>query len=187
MSELKEDILYKKETIIKNFPSNGVVARLIYDEFKESGKEEIVLVNIGTDKVMFDCFAPLLGTLLEGKVDFPVYGTLENPIHGLNLDREYSKVLEKHPNAFIIGSDACIGSDGEVFDIIARTKPISPAKGLGKEMTKVGDVSLVCITSTSTNLDILFHQNTRLSDVYNMSKKASEELIKLNDMINSNL
>ena len=68
-----------------------------------------IIVCIGTDKCVGDCLGPLVGTFLEEhNFPLPVYGTLKDPIHALNLDKKLEEINKLHPNACIIGIDACI-------------------------------------------------------------------------------
>src|SRR3954447_9090991 len=65
----------------------------------------IVIVCIGTDRSTGDSLGPLVGTLLEEKNpnSFYVYGTLEDPIHAVNLAEKLKEIKEKHFHPFIIG------------------------------------------------------------------------------------
>lgn len=71
----------------------------------------IVFVCIGTDRSTGDSLGPLVGSLLEEQSikPFHVYGTLDDPIHAVNLEEKLGHIAEKHINPFIIGVDACLG------------------------------------------------------------------------------
>ena len=86
--------------------------RPILSKFKSSGKEEVIIVNIGTDKCTGDSFAPFLGSLLELQGSkFKFYGTLENPIHALNIREKIDFILQKHKNAFVIAVDSSVSEE----------------------------------------------------------------------------
>ena len=57
----------------------------------------IVFVCIGTDRSTGDSLGPLIGTLLEEKSIHPfhVYGTLDHPIHALNLAEKLIEIKDK--------------------------------------------------------------------------------------------
>ena len=58
--------------------------------------KEICYVNIGTPKLICDTLAPLFGTLIKEKgVDIEVYGTLDSPLHALNLESFNSFISTK--------------------------------------------------------------------------------------------
>ena len=85
-------------------------------------KEEIttntIIVCIGTDRCIGDCLGPLVGSMLEEKFfPLPVYGTIQNPIHALNLDDKLTYIKAKHPDSKIIGIDACLGPPGKIGEV----------------------------------------------------------------------
>ena len=71
----------------------------------------VVIVCIGTDRSTGDSLGPLIGTLLSEKTlpNFYIYGTLEDPIHAVNLQEKLNYIHSIHENPFIIGIDACLG------------------------------------------------------------------------------
>lgn len=138
-------------------------------EYKRSNKEEFIIVNIGTDKCIGDSFGPLLGTLLEEiNYSLPVYGTLEKPIQALNLHQRLEEIYEKHPNAFILATDACLGEDVGEFKL--RHIPIHPGKGINKRLPAVGDMSLIFITHGVSNYSFELFESVRLNFIYSYTK-----------------
>lgn len=183
MTALSENILCKKARINKDQESNGDIANFIHNKFKESGKENIVFVNIGTDKAIYDCFAPMLGTLLEDNDSkFKIYGNLDNPIHALNIHKKLEAIIEENKNNFIIGVDAAFSEDDDIGDIIVRNKPVQPGKGVGKKLPNTGDISIIAITGMNSHSSFLGN-NTRLSEIMNMCKKAIKEIKILENML----
>mgnify|MGYP000859742388 CR=1 FL=1 len=75
-------------------------AREIVKAYLKSGKKEFVVVNIGTDKCIGDCLAPLVGTLLQEKGYMNIEGTLDNPIHALNIATNLSTIDFKYDKDF---------------------------------------------------------------------------------------
>lgn len=57
----------------------------------------IILVCIGTDRSTGDALGPLVGTKLEqvGITNFQVFGTLDEPVHALNLEEKNSEYTER--------------------------------------------------------------------------------------------
>jgi len=157
---------------------------MLYENLKD--RREVIIVNIGTDKVIGDSVAPLLGTLLnEQNLYWKVYGTLENPIHALNIDKKLVEINNMHPNAFIIAIDACLSSNDNIGEIHLRDCPINPGKGVGKELPSVGDLSIVGIVDTSEFSGIFSSRVIRLHMIYEMANKIKNELLKVhNKLIN---
>ena len=75
-----------------------------------------IIVCIGTDRCIGDCLGPLVGTILHHKkFPLPVYGSVSEPIHALNLEKRIQEINTLHPKANIIGIDACLG-DGDCIE-----------------------------------------------------------------------
>ena len=55
----------------------------------------IAVVCIGTDRSTGDSFGPLVGFMLSRCriYDFDVYGTIEEPVHAMNLKRPWKKSI----------------------------------------------------------------------------------------------
>ena len=81
-----------------------------------------------------------------------------------------------HPNAHIIGIDACLGNEEDIGDIRVRNHAISPGKGVGKELPEVGETSIIGIVDTSKYSDLFFSRSIRLSFVMDMAKSISKIL-----------
>lgn len=167
-------------------------ANLAYYEVAEFIRKYItkdtVIVCIGTDKCVGDCLGPLVGTLLEEKYfPIPVYGTLQFPIHALNLDKRLSEIKRAHPTSQIIGIDACLGDINSIGEIHSRDYPIHPGKGVGKSLPDVGIASIIGIVDSSDNAEFFTSRSIRLHLVFEMAKVISLGLIHayyLNAIIN---
>ena len=90
----------------------------IVENFKLSGKDELIIICIGTDKCIGDCLAPMIGTFIQEQNDnIMIYGTLEKPVHALNIDKRLKEINNNHPNAYVIGIDACLGDEQNIGEI----------------------------------------------------------------------
>ena len=84
---------------------------LLMNEMRASGRRQVVFLCIGTDRSTGDSLGPLIGSRLEaeGIGDMVVIGTLEHPVHAVNLDRTLEHIEEHYPDAIIIAVDAAVG------------------------------------------------------------------------------
>jgi len=147
-------------------------------EIKNYITENTIIVCIGTDKCIGDCLGPLVGTILtENFYPLPVYGTLSSPIHALNIDDRLNEIYATHPNASIIGVDACLGDEEDIGQIRIRDYAIHPGKGVGKELPEVGVASVIGIVDSSINSEFFFSRSIRLSFIMNMAKIVSKIFI----------
>ncbi|MBV7275350.1 spore protease YyaC [Clostridium sp. PL3] len=168
-STTKNFIIYKDETLYK-----GVE---FFRELIKSNLDNIVVICIGTDKWIFDSLAPFVGSILESRgFSFPVYGTIEHPIHAINLEDFLIKIKNNHPNGFFIGIDACYSDKSSLFQIHLRDYPIHPGTGTNKILPSVGDISIVGIIAINDN-DAYLHE-IRLKDVLFMANKIADILIE---------
>ncbi|MFW2489870.1 spore protease YyaC [Clostridium chromiireducens] len=143
-------------------------------EIKNYITENTIIVCIGTDKCIGDCLGPLVGTILtENFFPLPVYGTLSSPIHALNIDERLSEIQSNHPDASIIGVDACLGDEDDIGEIRIRNYAIHPGKGVGKELPEVGIASVIGIVDSSDNAEFFFSRSIRLSFIMDMAKIIS--------------
>lgn len=137
-----------------------------------------IIVCIGTDKCIGDCLGPMVGTFLkESFFPLPVYGTISEPIHALNIDSKLKDIQVKHPSATIIGIDACLGETKSIGEIHVRDYSIHPGKGVGKTLPKVGEASIIGIIDSSDNAEFFTSRSIRLHLVMEMAKVISHSLI----------
>lgn len=136
----------------------------------------IVLVCIGTDRSTGDSLGPLVGTLLNEKplAPFSVYGTLDDPIHALNLDEKLKHIQNSHKNPFIIGIDACLGRVKSIGTIQIGEGPVKPGSGVNKELPNVGEAHITGIVNISGFMEFIVLQNTRLNLVLKMAKTIAD-------------
>ncbi|MCP3739942.1 spore protease YyaC [Rossellomorea sp. BNER] len=139
----------------------------------------IVIVCIGTDRSTGDSLGPLIGTFLEEKksFSFPIYGTLDEPVHAVNLEEKIEEINHTFNNPFIIGIDACLGRLKSVGSIHMDTGPVKPGAGVNKELPEVGNMHITGIVNVSGFMEFFVLQNTRLNIVMKMAKIISEAII----------
>ena len=137
-----------------------------------------IIVCIGTDRCIGDCLGPLVGTLLKEKAfPLPVYGTICEPIHALNIDKRLAEIKELHAGSSIIGIDACLGDINSIGEIQARDYPIHPGKGVGKLLPDVGNSSIIGIVDSSDNNEIFTNRNIRLDLILSMANVIAHSII----------
>lgn len=140
--------------------------------------QQLLVMCIGTDKCIGDCLAPLVGSILtKSNFPHPIIGTLDTPVHAINIEATIKNTLMEYPNYFIIAIDACIGFEDCIGDIQIKATPIYPGKGVGKSLPHVGDISIVGVVDTFDNSDLFSIRNIRLSFIMNMAEKIANSLL----------
>ncbi|MBB3110907.1 putative sporulation protein YyaC [Paenibacillus phyllosphaerae] len=138
----------------------------------------IVVVCVGTDRSTGDALGPLVGTSLSKYRSryFDLYGTLEDPVHAMNLDDTLQRISRQVRNPYIIGIDACLGQVSSVGSIQVGTGPVRPGAGVNKELPPVGDIHVTGIVNVGGFMEYFVLQNTRLHLVMRMSDVISHSL-----------
>lgn len=154
-------IFYKKDDaifLISNFLKNNITGNYL-------------ILCIGTDRYIGDCLGPLVGTMLEKmELQCPVFGTLENPIHAVNLKKQLTYIEYTYPNHKIIALDACLGVEENIGSIQLKKGCLFPGKGVGKKLPAVGDLSIVGIVDSCDHEDFFFLHNIRLNLIMKMAE-----------------
>lgn len=139
--------------------------------------EDTAIVCIGTDKCIIDSLGPLVGTMLmKNDIHIDVYGTLDKPVHAINLNESIDAIKRKNYRN-ILAVDACLSSKKAKGILEVRNSPITPGKGIGKMLPDVGDVSIIGIVDSSDKEFYSLVQETRLSLVYQMAEIITEGII----------
>lgn len=136
----------------------------------------ILIVGIGTDKVVGDSFGPLVGEFLcRRKIpNTKVIGTLKNPIHALNLHTVNTT------GYFTIAIDSSMGERECLYNFAIKPTPIYPGCAVGKQLNPIGDMSIGAILvepkyDTASNYVAL--REVRLYHAMGMAKTAANALV----------
>ena len=147
--------------------------------------QPVVIACIGTDRSTGDALGPLIGTILHEKkpTHFHVYGTLENPIHAVNLEEQLEVINKIHHNPFIIGIDACLGRLKSVGDVTLNVGALKPGAGVNKQLPPVGEVHLTGIVNVSGFMEFFVLQNTRLNLVMKMAQTMASGIMEADQQL----
>jgi putative sporulation protein YyaC len=159
---------YKKEN----------VAQVLSLILKDIINENTIVICIGTDRSIGDALGPLVGTMLKNSdFKYPVYGTLDNPIHALNIYESIEEIKRLHPKGEFLAIDACLGSKNSIGNIQIRKGPILPGKGVGKKLPQVGSFSIVGIVDKIDENNRFSFNNVRLSFVLELAETVALSLL----------
>ena len=134
-----------------------------------------VVLCIGSDRVTGDSLGPMVGSALRERYQksIPVFGTLEMPVHALNLNHilhEIHVLWDGHP---LIAVDASFGCKEHLGYISAGRGSLCPGAGVDKELCAVGDFFITGIVASFTPFSHLVLQSTRLSAVMPLAAQIS--------------
>lgn len=141
---------------------------------------ELVFLCIGSDRMTGDCLGPYVGHQLSRQNirGIFVYGTLECPVHALNLKKVYASIKNAHPDALIIAIDASLGQKKHLGYVTIGNGALYPGAGVQKELPPVGDIHITGIVNIAGLLEQLTLQTTRLSTVISMADTITQGIIQ---------
>lgn len=165
--------IYYKETGVIWRLSNYFLEQIPFDH------PNLVFCCIGTDRSTGDALGPMTGSFLTQLVSFPfqIVGTLDNPLHALNIE-EITEELKNSPiPPYIIAIDACLGNANNIGQIIVHPGPLYPGKAVKKELPPIGEVSIKAIVNIGGFMEYNVLQSTRLNLTFEMGKVISRSLL----------
>ncbi|MTI80679.1 MAG: spore protease YyaC [Firmicutes bacterium] len=139
----------------------------------------VVLVCIGTDRSTGDCLGPLIGSKLDEIEQnfYKVFGTLENPVHGSNLEEKLDYINRSYHNPFIIAIDASLGQLDSVGCVNIAPGALKPGAGVHKNLPSVGDLHITGIVNVGGFMEYMVLQNTRLNLVMRLANLIHDGLL----------
>ncbi|UVI30318.1 spore protease YyaC [Paenibacillus spongiae] len=148
-----------------------LINRLTYLLSSIPADARLVIVCVGTDRSTGDALGPLVGTNLSKYRSpfFELYGTLEEPVHAMNLDDTLHHISKHVRKPFVVGIDACLGQVASVGSIQVGSGPVRPGAGVNKELPPVGDIHITGIVNVGGFMEYFVLQNTRLHLVIRMA------------------
>ncbi|MER1987770.1 MAG: spore protease YyaC [Solibacillus sp.] len=134
---------------------------------------------IGTDRSTGDALGPLIGSQLQGDFafPFPIIGTLEKPLHALNLQETVEGIHQQIEQPFIIAIDACLGEERAIGQILLQHGPLYPGRAVKKKLPPIGDLSIKGIVNVGGYMETTVLQNTRLHVTTSIADKIARGLL----------
>jgi putative sporulation protein YyaC len=113
------------------------------------GGRPVAVACVGTDRSTGDALGPLVGEgLLRLGVDPAlVIGTLERPLHALNLETRLGPLSRLSPHPLIVAVDAALGPAEAIGAIALRPGGLRPGQGLGRTLPRCGDLAITAVVA----------------------------------------
>jgi putative sporulation protein YyaC len=139
---------------------------------------DLIVVCIGTDRSTGDALGPLIGSKLKALdlSNMHVYGTLDHPVHAMNLEETLATIKRQHHAPYILAIDACLGELKSVGKVTLAKGPLKPGAGVQKKLPEVGQLHLTGIVNVGGFMEYFVLQNTRLSVVMKMADQMSKAI-----------
>ena len=165
---------------IKNIFINDF-SKYLYEERKKYF--ETVFLCIGTDRIIGDSLGPIVGTMLQEKLEkynffnITIYGTLQENICYTNIQDVLKVINKKHENACIIVIDAALSHEDNIGKIFVSKEKMILGKGLSKQKIEVGDISIKAVVGKNYKLskyNFSSLQNISLNVVIRLAQLISD-------------
>ena len=147
--------------------------QLIAEAMAEKQKAGVIFLCIGTDRSTGDSLGPLIGHKLrdlgQKNERVQVVGTLDCPVHAMNLEQAIFMVRRCYPDHVIVAVDASVGRSEHVGCVTLGKGALRPGLGVCKELQAVGDIFITGIVGGCGSCDPLMLQSVRLSVVMRMA------------------
>lgn len=154
----------------------GQLEGLIREEMLHRRKKKLVFLCIGTDRSTGDSLGPLIGYKLkqEQKRGTLVFGTLERPVHAMNLEHYVQVLKNGYPDALVVAVDASVGDENHVGYVTLGRGALKPGLGVSKELRSVGDLFITGIVAGCGSFEPMMLQSIRLSLVMRLADCISD-------------
>lgn len=165
----------------QNQDSSREIARVLEKCIQRHKKDwsEIVFLCIGSDRVTGDCLGPYVGYRLS-QYQIPgifVYGTLNQPVHAVNLSHITDSIASAHPSALVIAIDASLGEKRHLGYVSIGNGSLYPGAAVQKDLPPVGDIYITGIVNIAGILEYLTLQTTRLSTVITLADTITQGIL----------
>ncbi len=143
---------------------------------------DYIFLCVGSDKIIGDSYGPLVGERL--KEDFKnmynnikIYGTLEEPVSAVNLEKTVNEIYSKYQHPCIIAIDAALASDNKIGNIVVSNAKMQCGKSTNKRMRWIGDISIKGVVAKDYKIpryNFSGLQNARLGEVIKLADITSK-------------
>ena len=155
----------------------GMLRQMIAEIMRRENRKGVLLFCIGTDRSTGDSLGPLKlkrAGLKDRRIT--VVGTLDSPVHAMNLEQAIFMVQHCYPDHVIVAIDASVGSPDHVGFATLGKGALQPGLGVSKELMEVGDISITGIVGGPGSHDPVMLQSVRLSMVMKMADCICESI-----------
>lgn len=165
-----------KEEIYNNFVCD--FSNNLRQKIQDIEISKLIFLCIGTNRVIGDCFGPLVGSKLKHyfsqEENIEVIGDIENIVSIKNVYSIINQIKEQE--AFVIAIDAALSCNNRIGTIIVNQNKMNIGSGINKRNLYIGDISIKGIVAKDfknpkPNFNAL--QNMPLSIIIDMAECVS--------------
>ncbi len=151
-------------------------AKQLAEHIQQLAKQIDVVVCIGTDKVVCDSLGPMVGSMLNGNMDRPlyIYGLQCQCLTALNIADSFTAIRTLHPHGTILAIDAGVGDNNQIGTLQLSDHGILPGLATNRQLPCIGDIGIVGVVATR-DMSAFYGDTPQLrSMLYNMCQTIVE-------------
>ena len=143
--------------------------------YKYKGKNEfsnIVILCVGTNKIIGDLFGPIVGQKLIENIkrkDIIIYGDIQNTLNFSNAKTILEKVFFEYRKPFIITIDAALGNENMIEKVVVTRGKIKIGDSLGR---------CICYNSQINIKGIVGKDNKNVKENLKTLKRVNPKIIE---------
>ena len=169
--------MYFNEEIYNNFVCD--FSNNLRQKIQDTEISKLIFLCIGTNRVIGDCFGPLVGSKLKHffmhEENIEIIGDIENIVCLKNAHSIINKIQKQE--AFVIAIDAALSCRNKIGTIIVNQNKMNIGSGINRRNLYIGDISIKGIVARDLknpkyNFNAL--QNMPLNIIIDMADCVSE-------------
>lgn len=153
---------------------------------KIGAHKKLVVLCVGTSKLLLDAYGPLVGSMLKNDYKLPiyVYGDLVNNITAQNLECYVNMLKKYHKDAHILVVDSALGSDGEIGVIKTYNHGCVPRSAIEQRFGVVGDSSILAVVENKSIFKLLINAKRYfVTSLASVTAKAIQQYVQLSKIL----
>lgn len=117
---------------------------------------KLLFLCIGSEKISGDSIGPIVGSLLKTKYNlpYPVLGTEEKPVNGINLPHYMENIRNCFPEHKIIAIDSAVGDKKDLWTIKIKKGGVVAGGAVNSNNPRIGDIGILAVVGEKSK-DVL--------------------------------
>jgi len=153
---------------------------------KIGAQKDLVILCIGTSKLLGDAFGPLVGNMLKYDYNVPIYiyGDLVHNVTAQNIN-DYICMIEKyHKGSHVLVVDSALGCDSEIGVIKTYNHGCIPRSGIENVFSIVGNSCVLGIVENKEIFNSLLNAKRYfITSLAKVTAKAIEQYYQLTKVL----
>lgn len=169
------------EQFVANFGSK------LYRLSLKNNFTNLIFICVGSNKIIGDSLGPMVGNKLKTKLNTKVnvWGTLENPVNYMNIEKAWKNIKDKYKNPCIISIDSAMGKNADVGKILVNWGGIFLGEAIKNGIYCNSHINIKGIVAKSSKSILINLQELNSINLWQIEKLANIVSEGISQVINS--